>query len=76
MELRKGKRKVLMKCELSVDSGFVFWGSRVIIPSRMRKDVLRLLHVTHMCMSLTRALARGDVWWPDLDSDIKSILRD
>ena len=48
----------------------------MIIPSRMRKDVLRLLHVTHMAMSLTRALARGDVWWPDLDSDIEGIVRD
>ncbi len=39
--------------ELTADNGCVLWGSRVIIPSRMRKDVLNLLHATHMGMSQT-----------------------
>ena len=61
--------------ELSVDNGCILWGSRVIIPSRMRKDVLNLLHATHMGMSQTKALARGYVWWPCLDGDIEQVVR-
>ena len=34
--------------ELSVDEGCVLWGSRVVVPEKMRRDVLLLLHSTHV----------------------------
>ena len=51
------------------------WGTRVIIPSKLRKHVLSLLHVTHMGMAGTKSLARNYVWWSGLDSNIEEMVR-
>ena len=61
--------------ELSVDQNCVIWGSRVVIPESMRKDVLSLIHAAHMGISQTKALARGYVYWPNMDAEIENIVK-
>uniref|UniRef100_A0A1A8SAM6 Uncharacterized protein n=1 Tax=Nothobranchius rachovii TaxID=451742 RepID=A0A1A8SAM6_9TELE len=39
------------KLELSVRDGCVLWGARVIIPTKGRDKILKLLHQTHTGMS-------------------------
>ena len=63
------------KDEISVELGCLMWGARVIIPSKLRKHVLNLLHVTHMGMAGTKSLARSYAWWSNLDSDIETMVR-
>ena len=59
--------------ELSVDKGCLMWGGRVIIPEKMRPDVLQLLHSTHMGASMMKNMARRYVWWPRMDSEIDTL---
>jgi hypothetical protein len=61
--------------ELSVEQGCLLWGHRVIIPTDLRDDVLKMLHSTHMGMGSTKALARNYVWWPKMDKDIEDLVR-
>ncbi|XP_063694604.1 uncharacterized protein K02A2.6-like [Bolinopsis microptera] len=61
--------------ELSIEKGCLLWGHRVIIPTSLRDEVVKLLHHTHMGMGSTKALARNYVWWPKMDLAIDNMIR-
>ena len=57
--------------ELSVYQGILLRGERLLIPTKLRPDVLEAAH--EGCPggdSMLRQL-RGDVWWPGMDKDVK-----
>ena len=49
-------------------------GDRIVIPRELRSIMLRLLHVGHWGVEKTTRKARGAVYWPSIDSQIKDVI--
>ena len=61
--------------ELSVEADCVLWGLRVIIPTTLRRQMLKELHEEHLGIVRTKALARSHFWWPSQDAEIEDLVK-
>ena len=59
--------------ELSVEDGCLLWGSRVVIPERIKSAIPKMLHIAHQGAAAMKRLARGYLWYPKLDEDLERI---
>ena len=61
--------------ELSVVHGVLLKGSRIVVPSTMRLQVLHKVHKEHQGIgSQVEKRAKTSVWWPGLSPEIQDII--
>ncbi|XP_029347897.1 uncharacterized protein K02A2.6-like, partial [Acyrthosiphon pisum] len=63
------------KIEITAEQDCLFWGYRVIIPTKFRKSILTELHSCHIGMSSMKSIARSYFWWPSIDKEIEDMAR-
>ena len=63
----------LRRDELTVERGILLWGIRVIVPNKLKVQVLQEIHQGHPGMNKMKQIARGHVWWPKLDADLETV---
>ena len=64
-----------IKEQLTFKSGILLKDSRIVIPSVLRRRILKIAHEGHQGMTKTKALLRTKVWWPGIDRDIEEEIR-
>jgi len=62
--------------ELSVYSGVVFKGDKIVVPVKLRNSFLDELHYAHLGITLTQNRAREYLFWPRMNSDIEQVVRE
>jgi len=63
------------KDELSVHRDCLLWGSRVIVPLKLRSEILQLLHASHLGVVQIKPVARSYIWWPKMDQKIENVVK-
>lgn len=64
-----------IKEEIHVINDIIFKNNSVIIPRSMRTEILNILHEGHQGIEKTKNLARGVVYWPNINQDIENKIR-
>ena len=60
--------------ELTVYNGLVLKGNCIVIPAILRKDLLTVMHESHLGICKTLDCVRTCMFWPNITNDIKDMI--
>jgi hypothetical protein len=55
-------------------NGLLFFGQKLIIPEKLRLDILRRIHESHLRMEKCKSRARAVAYWPGMSADIERLV--
>ena len=61
------------KDELTTEGDCILWGSRVVVPRKLRNQMLQELHQGHPGIVKMKQVARSYVWWPGMDKELEGL---
>ena len=59
---------------LSIESGLITCGNRIIVPKEMRPEMLQYIHEGHQGKERYLLRARNTVFWPKMTYDIQQLI--
>ncbi|XP_039453132.1 uncharacterized protein K02A2.6-like [Culex pipiens pallens] len=61
--------------ELSTQDGLVFRSDRIVVPYILRRKMIESCHASHNGIEATLRLARANLFWPGMTSEIKNAVK-
>ena len=60
--------------ELTVEDGPILKGTRIVIPNKQHKAILKLLHKGHLGLNKCKLRAQESVYWPGLNDQLEDLV--
>ena len=57
--------------KISTYDGIMFKGEKVIVPKTMQREMLEIIHSSHLGMEKCKRWARDVLYWPGMNSEIE-----
>ena len=61
--------------ELSIINGVIVKSDRVVIPKKLRSEMLKRLHIPYLGIEKAKLRARELMFWPGVNREIKDIVK-
>ena len=61
--------------EISHHDGLLFKGEKVVIPTSMRTDMLKIIHSSHLGMEKCKRRAKDVIYWPGMSTQIEDVVQ-
>lgn len=65
----------LKRNELSIVEDCLFWQHRIVIPVSLQRQVLDLLHRSHLGIVKMRGISKTYFWWTSLNKDLEEVVQ-
>ncbi|KAK9686473.1 Integrase zinc binding domain [Popillia japonica] len=65
------KKYWMIRNEITVYDGVLFYNDRFIVPKRLRQEMLKLMHEPHMGIEKTKKRGRKIMYWHGMSLDIE-----
>ena len=62
------------RSEISIVKNCLMYRNRVVIPTAIRENVLKILHKGHPGIVAMKAIVRSLIWYPGLEKDIVNLI--
>ena len=56
-------------------NGILLFAERVVVPVKLQNRVLKQIHDGHQGINRMKTLARGYVYWPDMDKQLEELVK-
>ena len=63
-----------MRDELTVQNGLIFRGQRIVVPRRLRSEMKKRIHSSHLGAESCLRRARESLFWPEMSAEIKEMV--
>ena len=72
--MKKCIHSIISKGKLSIVDGVILKGSRVVVPTSLRKHMMTIAHEGHFGIVKCQSRARQVLYWPNMNSNIETMV--